>query len=207
MRNKIIIILTILIIFLSYLGYKSFNIYNYVQDSNSITIGSNITITNDKKITTEKIGNLSFRVSKDYIFDINKYSLDKDKYFTINEELGILKNICREDKRLVYIDYIDIMKSNKISNEAEIIKYYNNHKNDNISLFTPLNKIKGIYFSSIYISKLKLDGEVNILSGLDGFKNKNKVYIFNNGNMYTIEFTDNYTEDEIIEILNTCIFN
>ena len=207
MRNKIIIILTILIIFLSYLGYKSFNIYNYVKDNNSITIGSEIKIVNDKKVTNETIGNLSFRLKKDYTSDINKYILDKDKYFIINEELGILKNICREDKRLVYIDYLDIMKNNKISREVDLLKYYTNHNNDKISLFTPLNKVKGIYFSSIFISKLKLDGEVNILSGLDGFKNNNKVYIFNNGNMYTIEFTDNYTEDEIIEILNTCIFN
>lgn len=207
MRKIIITIITILIIGLSYLGYKSFNVYNYVPDNNSINIGSELKITSDKKKTTESIGNLSFRVDEEYKIDNNKYMLEEDKYFTVGEQLGILKNICREDKRLIYIDYLDIMKSNKINTEIDLLKYYNDHNNDPINLLTPLNKIKGIYFSSIYVSILKLEGEVNILSGLNGFKNNNKVYMFNNGNMYIFEFTNNYTADEIVEILNTCIFN
>lgn len=206
MRKILIPVVIILIILLSYLGYKSFHVYNYVKEDSNITIGSDISITNDKKVTTETMGNLSFRL-KDYEADNNKYILEDDKYILFREELGILKNICREDKRLIYIDYLDIMNSNKIQNEIELLKYYNEHKNDNISVLTPLSKIKGVYLSSIFVKKLKLDGEVNILNGLNGFKNKNNVYLFNNGNMYILEFTDNCTDNEIIEVLNTCIFN
>ena len=206
MKKILIFLITILIILLSYIGYKSFNIYNYVKENNNITIGSNITITNDKKVSTDNIGKLSFRL-KNYTTDNNKYILTNDKYITINEQLGILKNICREDKRLLYIDYIDIMSKNNIKSEVELLNYYSEHKNDTINVLTPLKKVKGIYLSSIFISKLKLNGEINILSGLDGFKNKNKVYLFYQGNMYTLEFTDNYTEKEIIEVLNTCVFN
>lgn len=208
-RKKLITIVTMLIIILIFIGYKSFYLYNYEIDTSKISIGKELTVTSDKKITNQIQGNLKFTLSDDYKLDntATTYSLNDNKYITFIEVPNVINNVCRYDKRLLAIDYIEIMTKNNMKDEVDILRYNNKHKTEKLSILSSIKRIKANYFSTVFVNTLNIEGEINILKGLDGFKYNKTLYLFNNGDMYKVVFTDNYEEKEILDILKTFKFN
>lgn len=197
MHKKLIVVILILITLLSYIGYKSFMLYNYKIDNNNIEVVNNIKIVNNKLETNHSHINLKFTLPDTYIYnkETSTYTLE-NKTISFTFMPNILNNVSRYSNRLLPIEYKDLM----IKNEVDLI--INNTK---VNLFSSVSKIKTNFIKNNLIKILNINNNISILDGLNGFKSDNTIYLFNNSNMYKVEF-NNYTEEEIIDILESFIF-
>lgn len=197
MHKKLIVVILILITLLSYIGYKSFMLYNYKIDNNNIEVVNNIKIVNNKLETNHSHINLKFTLPDTYIYnkETSTYTLE-NKTISFTFIPNILNNVSRYSNRLLPIEYKDLM----INNEVDLI--INNTK---VNLFSSISKIKTNFIKNNFIKILNINNNISILDGLNGFKSDNTIYLFNNSNMYKVEF-NNYTEEEIIDILESFIF-
>lgn len=202
MHKKLIVVILVLITLLSYIGYKSFMSYNYKIDNKNIQVINNIKIVNNEKVTNQNQLNLNFTLPDNYIFnkETSTYSLE-NKTIEFTFIPNILNNICRYSNRFLPIDYIELMSKNNLKNEVDLIT-----SNTKINIFSSINKIKTNYIKNSFIKTLDIKNSISILDGLNGFKYNNTIYLFNNSNMHKVEFSNNYTEEEIIDILETFIF-
>lgn len=197
MHKKLIVVILILITLLSYIGYKSFMLYNYKIDNNNIEVVNNIKIANNKLETNHSHINLKFTLPDTYIYnkETSTYTLE-NKTISFTFIPNILNNVSRYSNRLLPTEYKDLM----INNEVDLII-----DNTKVNLFSSISKIKTNFIKNNFIKILNIDNNISILDGLNGFKSDNTIYLFNNSNMYKVEF-NNYTEEEIIDILESFIF-
>lgn len=197
MHKKLIVVIIVLITLLSYIGYKSFMLYNYKIDNNNIEVVNNIKIVNNKLETNHSHINIKFTLPDNYTFnkETSTYTLE-DKTITFTFIPNILNNVSRYSNRLLPIEYKDLM----INNEVDLI--INNTK---VNLFSSISKIKTNFIKNNFIKILNINNNISILDGLNGFKSDNTIYLFSNSNMYKVEF-NNYTEEEIIDMLESFIF-
>lgn len=196
MHKKLIVVILILITLLSYIGYKSFMLYNYKIDNN-IEVVNNIKIVNNKLETNHSHINLKFTLPDTYIYnkETSTYTLE-NKTISFTFIPNILNNVSRYSNRLLPTEYKDLM----INNEIDLIT-----NNTKVNLFSSISKIKTNFIKNNFIKILNINNNISILDGLNGFKSDNTIYLFNNSNMYKVEF-NNYTEEEIIDILESFIF-
>lgn len=197
MHKKLIVVILILITLLSYIGYKSFMLYNYKIDNNNIEVVNNIKIVNNKTETNHSHINLKFTLPDTYINnkETSTYTLE-NKTISFTFIPNILNNVSRYSNRLLPTEYKDLI----INNEVDLII-----DNTKVNLFSSISKIKTNFIKNNFIKILNINNNISILDGLNGFKSDNTIYLFNNSNMYKVEF-NNYTEEEIIDILESFIF-
>lgn len=208
MKNIIINIIKVSIIILFIIGIKSYNLYRYTPAEINIETNENIFVSYNSIKANRKIEKMNFYLDNLYTSnDIDNTYIKDKKELKINIKHNILRNICNESN-IFPTEYIDLLKKNNINNEVELIKYAYTSNNSNI--FTSINKMKIKYFSNLLINKLEIDGNIQVVDGLDAIinkKNNTEVFIFNNGNLYKMTFNSSYTETEIKNILNSIYFD
>lgn len=136
--------------------------------------------------------------------------VNKTGTITFEIKHNVIENICVEDTKLQKVDKYLLTKYSKINNEIDLVNYYNSHKDSDSTIIDLIYQIKTKYLSSIFIKEMNLQNEVKELVGLDGYlikdKTNTKAIIFNQGNSYEVTFTEEYTEEDIIKVLNTFVF-
>ena len=99
------------------------------------------------------------------------------------------------------------MNKYNIKDEIGLIKYYIDNQNKKLNIINSISNIKTMYLSSFLIENLSIKNDISYLKGLNGVISNNTAYLFNNGNMYKIEFSSNIELEEIETILSTISFN
>ncbi len=237
MKKKIIIILLFLFILLL-IGYKSYNLYIYKTDKIiALKKGKDLSISLEEVETNNKIGNLSFYLDPMmYQYDgIDKYTkyedtttlplsdaLDNTVTSIQSKELSkstikvsyinsVVKNTCRNDKYLGLEAYLNLVLNTDFNTEVNVIKYYLDNSNSNLSIISSNKKIKLKYISNLVINNIDLKGSVSFFDKLNGYISSDEdnkyAVVFNNEDMYKFSFTKDYTDDDIISIVETFKFN
>lgn len=123
---------------------------------------------------------------------------------------NVIENIATENKKLQKVDKYFLMKYSNLNNEIDLVNYYIKNKEKDSKIIDLIYQIKTKYLSSIFIKEMDLENEVKELSGLEGYllkdKQNTKAIIFHQGNSYEVIFSEEFTEEDIIEVLNTFNF-
>ena len=223
MKKIILYLVCFLFLVLAFFAFKYYQLMNYSPKRIDISASNSFSVSNSVKSKNLFLEKMSYYlddteyISYDYgdtfvpIEDsINKTNVDIRKQITFDVEHNILKNISKLDSKIGTVEYISLMRKFKIASEMDLIQYYIDNQNIELSVLDSVSKMKIHYYSSIFADKLDLSGNISFFNGLDGYmvkKNaKTLVGIFYEGNLYQITFGSNYNDQFIKEFLNTISF-
>ena len=227
LKTRKIIIFSLLAIIL-YLGFKYYCYTMYGRDRSyqlvDIKITGNITL-NHNELKEEDY----------YIFkNIKVKNVFEGFELDNNSKEDFLKMVKKENSQVVQAiiigseeQYVDIMKNNKkykdvfnriaknenINNDIDLIKYMEEHNDDEVKYFMPLIKQKQIYtineFKNLMIPSIEY---VKLIDGYyEGYMFKstsNKSYevaIIKNNKRYFFTFLGNYTEENVNDFMNSVV--
>ncbi len=207
-------------------GFIAFQYYQLTKYS---PLKVDISTLSPISVTTTRTGNHFLEKMSYYLDDTEYISYDYGESFvpidesvlntqinlksqiTFNIEHNILKNISKLDSKLETVEYISLMNHSKISNEINLIKYYIENQNQDLNLLDSIYKIKINYYSSIFVDRLDLSGNIAFLNGIDGYMLKKNgttlLGLFYEGNLYQITFGSDYDDTFVKEFLNSVEFN
>ena len=231
MRKVLANIIGLAIVALIVVGFKSYVIFYYEPVENNIHIGSKVNIEYDKTKANHKLESLSYYLDETFITkdygetyitnvveqEVNttteepkeevKEPVSKSGTITFEIKHNVIENIALKDSKLQKIDKYFLMKYSKLDNEIDLVNYYEKNKDTDSQVIDFIYQIKTKYLSSIFIKEMNIQNEVKELNGLDGYllkdKTNTKVIIFYQGNSYEVTFTEEFSEEDIIKILNT----
>lgn len=214
-NKKIWMILVILVIVLFFLGYKFylFNKYNVYSDSDLKFSIQELIVNVDKSIANRDFEDMHIfipeeyteNIDNDYIYELNNESaISLYKYDTLD---WFSKRISENEN----INYEKIYKKYDISNELDLITYFEENKDKNI--FQSKDAMQMNYLANRYISyKYALKDEYYYLEGdLKGLVESEKyrylVIIFDKDESYIISLNkDMYSYEDVVNTLKTIYF-
>ncbi len=232
-KNCIIIFIGIIGVLGILLTYKIYAVNKYSTKNfkrPDINIKEPLTISNKKIDDADyfKVDNImikndfkEFRQTSDNDDRIKTYSLYDEnnklkagikfiEYVTYIEGLKDV-SILSGDPNIKGKDITSFMKSHEFKNDFEFIKYLSNLKEEKVTIFTSINKMKDNYTAYYLASNLLPKGNYKeILGDYTGYLIETEydtvsVNIVNSDKLYIIEFTklDYFTEDYIKELIST----
>ena len=200
-NKKIWMILVILVIVLFFLGYKFylFNKYNVYSDSDLKFSIQELIVNVDKSIANREFEDMHIFIPEEYTENI-----DNDK-----KKRGRPKKVQISENE--NINYEKIYKKYDISNELDLITYFEENKDKNI--FQSKDAMQMNYLANRYISyKYALKDEYYYLEGdLKGLVESEKyrylVTIFDKDESYIISLNkDMYSYEDVVNTLKTIYF-
>ena len=214
-NKKIWMILVILVIVLFFLGYKFylFNKYNVYSDSDLKFSIQELIVNVDKSIANRDFEDMHIfipeeyteNIDNDYIYELNNESaISLYKYDTLD---WFSKRISENEN----INYEKIYKKYDISNELDLITYFEENKDKNI--FQSKGTMQMNYLADSYIyTKFALKDEYYYLEGdlkglVESEKDRYLVTVFNEDESYIISLNkDMYSYEDVVNTLKTIYF-
>ncbi len=214
-NKKIWMILVILVIVLFFLGYKFylFNKYNVYSDSDLKFSIQELIVNVDKSIANRDFEDMHIfipeeyteNIDNDYIYELNNESaISLYKYDTLD---WFSKRISENEN----INYEKIYKKYDISNELDLITYFEENKDKNI--FQSKGTMQMNYLADSYIyTKFAVKDEYYYLEGdlkglVESEKDRYLVTVFNEDESYIISLNkDMYSYEDVVNTLKTIYF-
>ena len=214
-NKKIWMILVILVIVLFFLGYKFylFNKYNVYSDSDLKFSIQELIANVDKSIANRDFEDMHIfipeeyteNIDNDYIYELNNESaISLYKYDTLD---WFSKRISENEN----INYEKIYKKYDISNELDLITYFEENKDKNI--FQSKGTMQMNYLADSYIyTKFALKDEYYYLEGdlkglVESEKDRYLVTVCNEDESYIISLNkDMYSYEDVVNTLKTIYF-
>ena len=214
-NKKIFIILLILFLVLCFFGYKLYlyNIYNVYSDLEFNAQELNVSV--DRSIANTTFADMHIFIPEEYTEDINNeyiYELNNENAISLYKynSLSFISERLSEKRN---IDYEKIYEKYNISNELDLINYFEENTNKSKNIFQSKETMQINYLANSYINtKFALKDEYYYLEGdLKGIVESEKyrylVTIFNEDESYIISLNkDIYSYEDVINTLKTIYF-
>ena len=218
----------IAIVVLLVVGFKSYVLYYYEPIETDVHIGSAVKIERNQQKPNHKLEALSYYLDSKYKTNDNgetytfgekvegESSIETETEksnktlssgtITFGIKHNVIENLSIEDKKLQKVDYIPFMKYSNLNNEMDLVNYYINQNEKKSNLYDLIYQVGTKYLSSVFVKGMGLEKEIKELDGLDGYLLKEglntKVMLFHQGNSYELTFSEEFAEEDIVEILN-----
>ena len=214
-NKKIFIILLILFLVLCFFGYKLYlyNIYNVYSDLEFNAQELNVSV--DRSIANTTFADIHIFIPEEYTEDINNkyiYELNNESAISLYKynSLDWFSERLSEKRN---IDYEKTYEKYNISNELDLINYFEENTNKSKNIFQSKETMQMNYLADSYIyTKFALKDEYYYLEGdLKGIVESEKyrylVTIFNEDESYIISLNkDIYSYEDVINALKTIYF-
>lgn len=241
-KKTILIIIGILLLIICYFVYKGFHLFYYnvntitTQDyetfARQFTIKDTLTLHKRKIPESEYLEYLGIKIKNDFkdfrllepsTGNSRKYILDKDSNEAkISFWLGTADTytyLLKEDKtifgdnKITNTNLTNILKSNHINNDIELMKYLSKQQNIKNNIFTSVKKMKENYAIQFMVAIIM--PQISHITLIDGdykgfifnMNNMKEVSIIKNNKRYVFMFmnTKYFTDDYIKNLLETVI--
>lgn len=214
-NKKIFIILLILFLVLCFFGYKLYlyNIYNVYTDLEFNAQELNVNV--DRSIANTTFADMHIFIPEEYTEDINNeyiYELNNESAISLYKynSLSFISERLSEKRN---IDYKKIYEKYNISNELDLINYFEENTNKSKNIFQSTGTMQINYLADSYIyTKFALKDEYYYLEGdLKGLVESEKyrylVTVFNEDESYIISLNkDIYSYEDVVNTLKTIYF-
>ena len=226
LRHKIMnAVIIVLLIITAYLGYKAYGYYKYNNEAFHDLAHVKFT----GKMTIE---HTELEEGEEY-FEYNDIKMKNifDDYELYNDENGSVKYINKESKdKAIFIGadeqfiyqltsdelyknfFLELAEKESISNDLELLKYFEAHEEDEVTFFTPLKVRKHIY--TINQAKSLILPSLQYVKSVDGYytgyifktnKNITEVNLLKSNRKYYFTFVGDFEEGYINELMNTVV--